>query len=112
MQGFGIKSHEIVSNFISAETTHFDEDRDIFPEVYADQFVDPDPDEAQPAGELLRRVRMIIATELGKDPLLRQEVRNILKTHARMSVSPTERGLSRIDEHYPYFVRFFILPPS
>jgi transcription elongation factor SPT6 len=44
------------------------DDQDLAPEAYAEQFMDPDPAKALPASELLRRARMIIATELGKDP--------------------------------------------
>ncbi|KAI0035919.1 transcription elongation factor SPT6 [Vararia minispora EC-137] len=102
-EGFGIKSHEIVMNFVTSETRHFVEDMDILPEPYADQFVDPDPTKAQSAAELLRKARMVIASELGKDPLLRQEIRNTFKMYARISVTPTERGISKIDEHHPYF---------
>ncbi|TFY83720.1 hypothetical protein EWM64_g301 [Hericium alpestre] len=102
-EGFGIKPHEIVLNFTSPATAHFVEDQDLNPEAYADQFVDPDPLKAQTPAELLRRARMIIATELGKDPLLRQEMRKQFKEDARISVLPTERGINKIDEHHPYF---------
>ena len=49
---------------------------------------------------------MILATELGKDPLLRQEMRNRFRNEALVSVQPTERGVTKIDEHHPYFVGF------
>ena len=91
-------------NFLSSETAHFVEDQDLNPETFAEQFVDPDPTKAQPAIELLRRARMVIATELGKDPLLRHEIRKKFKIDARVSVLPTERGINKIDEHHPYFV--------
>jgi transcription elongation factor SPT6 len=51
---------------------------------------------------------MILATELGKDPLLRQEMRNRFKRDAVVSVQPTERGITKIDEHHPYFVRALV----
>ena len=47
---------------------------------------------------------MIIATELGKDPLLRQAIRDVFKTDALISVTPTERGIAKIDEHNQYYV--------
>ena len=105
MQGFGIRAHEVVQNFISDHNTHFVEEQELNPLAYAEQFVDPDATRAQPADELLARARMIIATELGKDPLLRQEIRNTFKANALVSVLPTERGIAKIDEHHPYFVR-------
>lgn len=104
-QGFGIRSHEVVQNFIAGHNTHFVEEQELNPLAYAEQFVSPDATRAQPADELLARARMIIATELGKDPLLRQEIRNAFKRSALVSVLPTERGVSKIDEHHPYYVR-------
>lgn len=79
------------------------------PLAFAEQYVDPDETRAQPAEELLTRARMIIATELGKDPLLRHEIRNTFKANALVSVTPTERGISKIDQHHPYFVSMPVL---
>jgi len=75
------------------------EDPDLNLIAFADQFVDPDPTKAQPPEEILRRARMIIATELGKDPVLWQAIRDAFKTDAIISVTPTERGVAKIDEH-------------
>ncbi|KAG7092574.1 hypothetical protein E1B28_008922 [Marasmius oreades] len=100
---FGIKSHEIILNFMALQQIHFVEDDDLHPLVRAEQFIDPDPMKAQPGEELLRRARMIIATELGKDPLLRKEIRKIYEKEALVSVEPTERGVTKINESHPYF---------
>ncbi|KAJ6630875.1 transcription elongation factor SPT6 [Mycena sp. CBHHK59/15] len=102
-QGFGIQPHEVVLNFLANNRVHFVEDQELNPMVYAEQFASPDPLKAQPPEELLRRARMIIATELGKDPLLRDHMRKLFKEEARCSVEPTERGISKIDEHNRYF---------
>jgi transcription elongation factor SPT6 len=85
------------------------EDQDLNPIAYADQFVDPDPSKAQSPEELLRRARMIIATELGKDPLLRQAIRESFKADALISVTPTDRGIAKIDEHNPYYASLSLL---
>ncbi|KAI0306468.1 transcription elongation factor Spt6 [Multifurca ochricompacta] len=108
-EGFGIKPHEIVMNFVSGTKSYWVDDQDLPPESYAEQFVDPDPAKVLPVSELLRRARMIIATELGKDPLLRQVIRQKFKGFARVSVQPTERGLNKIDEHHPYFAFKYLL---
>jgi hypothetical protein len=57
---------------------------------------------------------MIMATELGKDPLLRDHMRKLFRDEARVSVEPTEHGISKIHEHDKYFVRvvFRISDPS
>jgi len=73
------------------------------PIVYAEQFVDPDPLKAQQPEELLARARMLLATELGKDPLLRNEFRKLFRDEAQISVEPTDRGNLKIDERHPYF---------
>ncbi|THH26563.1 hypothetical protein EUX98_g7622 [Antrodiella citrinella] len=98
-QGFGIRPHEVVLNVVSTNVAHFVEEQDLNPLAFAEQFVDPDPTKAQSPEELLRRARMIFSTELGKDPILRQEIRNVFKTEALVSVLPTDRGVNKIGEH-------------
>lgn len=89
---------------MASNHVHFVDDQDLNPIVYAEQFGDPDPTKAQPPEELLRRARMILSTELGKDPLLRNQIRKLFQQEARISVEPTERGITKIDEHHMYFV--------
>ena len=50
---------------------------------------------------------MLLSTELGKDPLLRSQMRKLFKEEARVTVEPTERGITKIDENHPYFVSCF-----
>ncbi|KAG6917973.1 hypothetical protein DXG01_017157 [Tephrocybe rancida] len=102
-EGFGIQSHHIVLNSLTDHRTHFVDDHELNPMVFAEQFSDPDPTKAQPAEELLRRARLILSTELGKDPLLRREIRKVFQETALISVEPTERGVTKIDEHHHYF---------
>ena len=60
-----------------------------------------------PADRALARARLIVATELGKDPLLRREIRTKFKAYAEVSVDPTDKGLNKIDEYHPYYVSLF-----
>ncbi|KAF5377014.1 hypothetical protein D9757_007713 [Collybiopsis confluens] len=101
--GFGIASHEVVLNFLNETRQNYVDNPTFDPLIYAEQYADPDPAKALPAQELLRRARMIIATELGKDPLLRDYVRQLFKKHAELSIVPTERGVTKIDEQNIYF---------
>jgi len=96
----------VVLNFLADNRSHFVDDPELNPEAYAEQFTDAETGH-QEAQQVLARARMIIATELGKDPLLRQEMRAAFKTNAHISVLPTDRGVNKIDEHHQYFVRFF-----
>lgn len=95
----------VVLNFLADNRSHFVDDPELNPEAYAEQFTDAEAGH-QEAQQVLARARMIIATELGKDPLLRQEMRTAFKTNAHISVLPTDRGVNKIDEHHTYFVRF------
>ena len=104
-KGFGIEAHQVVQNFMTASHLHDIEDPELNPLAFAEQFADPDPSKALPAEELLNRARLILATELGKDPLLRSAIRKRFRDDAMVSVEPTERGVSKIDDHHPYYVR-------
>ncbi|PFH54298.1 hypothetical protein AMATHDRAFT_135887 [Amanita thiersii Skay4041] len=102
-QGFGLQSYQVVLNFMASQRVHFVDDQELNPLVYAEQFADPDPLKARPPEELLGRARMLLSTELGKDPLLRNEARKLFKDEAQITVEPTERGIAKIDEHHPYY---------
>jgi len=78
--------------------------------VYAEQFIETDDNKETTPEELLRRARLILSTELGKDPLLRKEVRELFKAHGRLSVLPTEKGMLKIDDHHPYYVSLRTFP--
>lgn len=47
---------------------------------------------------------MILVQELSREPHLKKQVRDVFKESALVSVKPTEKGLSRIDETHPYNV--------
>ncbi|KAL5532712.1 SPT6 [Sanghuangporus sanghuang] len=96
-EGFGIKPQEVVINFLSkGHNVHFVEDQELSPTAFAEQYADPDPSKALPADDLLRQARMILAFELGIDPLLRRHTRNVFKNFAQVSVTPTESGKTAI----------------
>ena len=91
----------------SGHNVHFVEDQELSPSAFADQFADPDPLKASVPEDLLRQARMIIATELGIDPLLRRHVRDLFKNHAQVSILPTDRGKTKIDDHNIFYVCLF-----
>jgi transcription elongation factor SPT6 len=91
-------------NFLASHHIHFVDDPDFNPVAYAEQFADSDPAKAQSPEELLRKARMILSTELGKDPLLRSQIRRLFREEALITVEPKERGITKIDENHPYFV--------
>jgi len=99
-----MEPYQIVANFVTPDRVHFAEDQELNPSSYAEQFADPDPMKAQTPEELLDRARLILSTELGKDPLLRDYVRKLYKDEAQVTVEPTERGVIKIDQNHPYNV--------
>jgi transcription elongation factor SPT6 len=104
-KGFGLESYQVVANFIASERLYFVQDQELNPTIYAEQFADPDPIKVQTPEELLRRARLILSTELGKDPLLRDHIRRLFREEAQITVEPTERGIVKIDQNHPYNVR-------
>ncbi|EJD52929.1 hypothetical protein AURDEDRAFT_110772 [Auricularia subglabra TFB-10046 SS5] len=100
-EGYGLSAQNVVLNFLASTRQHFVDDQEVPPLEYAEQFIDP----AAPADpkDQLAKARMILATELGKDPLLRQEARTLFKSFAVLSVIPTEKGIAKINEFHPYY---------
>ena len=96
--------HNVVLNFIMNKKLHPSLDPEIPPLAYAEQFISDAPGSAKTAEGQLETARMILATELGKDPLLRLEIRKVFQSNAVISVTPTERGMEKIDEFHPYNV--------
>jgi len=50
--------------------------------------------------ELLKRARLILSTELGKDPILWGHIRSIFRHEACITAEPTERGIQEIDQDH------------
>lgn len=98
----------MVQNFNAGHHVHFVEDVDVNPIACAEQFVDPNPIKAQTPEDLLKKARLILSTELGKDPLLRNQLRILFREEARMTIEPTERGIYKIEDTHPYFVSGFV----
>ena len=95
-QKFGIQPHQVVLNLLASHHVHFVDDLDFNPVAYAEQFSDSDPAKAQTPEELLRKARMIFATELGKDPLLRSQFAVFSKTARALLLSPLSVVLARL----------------
>lgn len=94
---------DVVQNYQLQKKEYFIDDHELAPEIYAEQFTNIEGSGSS-ADVVLGRARMMLATELGKDPLLRQEVRDLFKSEARVSCVPTERGIVKISNFTPWFV--------
>lgn len=96
--------HQIAENFSNAgQKVHFPDDQDLPPRAYAEQFIT----ESHPTAEdALSMARMIVATELGRDPRLREAIRMQFKEQAMLSCEPTEKGKTKIDEAHACYVSY------
>ncbi|CAK5277668.1 unnamed protein product [Mycena citricolor] len=108
-EGFGIQAHQAVLNFLANDRVHFVDDNDVNPLSYAEQFASPDGSNLLSPEELLSRARMILATELGKDPLLRDQMRKIFQTDSKISVEPTDQGVAKITPSDRFFTFKYLL---
>lgn len=101
---FGISSSELAENFLAgaASRRYFPDDDALAPEALADQFVDPNIG-ARSADAALTLARVLLSAEIGKEPILRREVRKLFRDYATVTVRPTERGQAKIDEEHPFW---------
>ena len=88
---------------VANKKIHSTYDEALAPLVYAEQFI-TNSGPARTAEQQLEMARTIIATELGKDPLMRKEIRSVFVKDAVISVLPTERGSEKIDDYHIYHV--------
>ncbi|KAG8750747.1 Transcription elongation factor spt6 [Ceratobasidium sp. 428] len=107
---FGLPPHQIAENFSNAgQKANFPDDQDLPPHAYAERFI---TDTHPTAEDALVTARMIIATELGRDPRLRETIRMQFKEQALLSCEPTDKGKTKIDEaHACYAFKFLVDKP-
>lgn len=98
----GLDAQQLAANVVAGARTHIPEDAAVPPTEIADEYVDASRGVSS-AEQALHLARTLLAHELGKEPLLRRDVRQLFKTCALLDVEPTERGMTRIDENHPYY---------
>lgn len=92
---FGITAKQFGSNYMEGNRRHFPEDLMVDPIVEAEMYVDasfPDPH------KVLKAVRSVLAQEISYDPQVRKAMRKDWELYATVSVKPTEKGYTVIDE--------------
>lgn len=98
----GVSAQQLAANVVSGVRAHIPDDPPAVPASIADEYVDVARGVASPE-QALQLARTLLAHELGKEPLLRRDVRQLFRTSALLDVEPTERGMTRIDESHPYY---------
>lgn len=101
VKAFGINAQEFATNVHEGNRRHFAEDPEALPVEHAEKFI-VQGTEFSSADAVLHAAHDIIAQELGVDLQLRREVRFIYQNQGRISVMPTEKGITEISETHPY----------
>ena len=104
---FGLTVDQVAENISNGFKLHHTEDEMAQPYAMAGDFIDGPLTNAE---NVMKAARNMLANELGKHPFVKREVRLFFKNHATISVSPTERGMTKIDEQSPFFNFKYLLP--
>lgn len=105
---FGISSDELAANIMSRNRQYSPQDPEESPFKFAEQFTGAAWG-AQSPEVALAKARMMLSQEIGKDPILKREMRQLFKDAAEINIEPTERGMTVIDDQHPYANFKFIL---
>ncbi|WFD29634.1 Transcription elongation factor spt6 [Malassezia sp. CBS 17886] len=95
----GLSAQQLAANVAGGVRLCIPEDAADPPLTAADEHVTG----SETPASALAKARTLLAHEIGKEPLLRREVRALFRQAALLDVEPTERGMTRIDEAHPYY---------
>lgn len=98
---FGITSDELASNVTSHTRQYSPRDPEESPFKFAEQFIGSAWGAHSPE-IALAKAKMMLSQEIGKDPILKREMRQLFKDAAEINIEPTERGMTVIDDQHPY----------
>ncbi|KAJ9476993.1 Transcription elongation factor SPT6 [Pseudozyma hubeiensis] len=98
---FGITADELASNITSTTRQYSPRDPEVSPFKFAEQFTGSAWGAHSPE-IALAKAKMMLSQEIGKDPILKREMRQLFKDAAEINIEPTERGMTVIDEQHPY----------
>ncbi|KAI5481871.1 transcription elongation factor SPT6 [Pseudohyphozyma bogoriensis] len=96
----GISAIELSKDIMSGTKTHFAEDPDKEPPMLSEEFTSGE----YATGEVaLSAAKMILVHEISHDPNLRSMTRGFFKDYAVLTVNPTIKGRTKIDELHPFY---------
>lgn len=98
---FGIASDELAANITSHTRQYSPRDPEESPFKFAEQFMGSAWGAHSPE-IALAKAKMLLSHEIGKDPILKKEIRQLFKDAAEINIEPTERGMTVIDDQHPY----------
>ncbi|KAF9115075.1 Transcription elongation factor spt6 [Mortierella sp. AM989] len=100
IKDFGLSAREFGANLIDGNKRHFPEDVGVMPLEAAEKYVE----RGFPSTDRVVNLAMkIISQEVAVDPQVRKAVRIKYESTACVTVTPTEKGATVIDELHPYY---------
>ncbi|KAF9917029.1 Transcription elongation factor spt6 [Lobosporangium transversale] len=100
IKDFGLSAREFGTNLLEENKRHFPEDVAISPHEAAEKYVErgfPSTD------RVVVMAMSMISQEVAVDPQVRKAVRQKYESAACVTVTPTEKGMTVIDELHPYY---------
>ncbi|KAH9808979.1 SH2 domain-containing protein [Melampsora americana] len=98
----GISSRDLSADFLARNRQHFPDDPPLPPAVYAEEFAQAET-EFDDSRKALEAAKLIVSTDIGRDPMLKKHVRQLFRQHGVVTVTPTDAGMSKITELHPYY---------
>uniref|UniRef100_A0A6B2EJU3 Transcription elongation factor SPT6 n=1 Tax=Phlebotomus kandelakii TaxID=1109342 RepID=A0A6B2EJU3_9DIPT len=97
---FGLTPEQFAENLRDSYQRHEVEQEPTEPTELARAYISP---KFQTPEEVMYAVKYVVARQLSKEPLLKKSVREIYFERARISVTPTKKGVKEIDENHPCY---------
>ncbi|KAI8458497.1 SH2 domain-containing protein [Phakopsora pachyrhizi] len=101
-QEIGISARNLSEHYLAHSREQFINDPPSAPLSYAQRFSDEDTEFDDPK-KVLEAAKLIVSTDIGRDPVLKKHMRELFQRHGVVTVTPTEAGLLKINELHPYF---------
>ncbi|XP_031850226.2 transcription elongation factor SPT6 [Nomia melanderi] len=102
---FGLSPEHFAENLRDNYQRHEVEQEPAEPSVVANEFCS---ETFKTDDEVLKAVQLMVAIQLGHEPLARKCVREMYMERAKLSVKPTKKGIKEIDENHPLYALKYV----
>ncbi|KAF9324157.1 Transcription elongation factor spt6 [Podila minutissima] len=100
IKDFALSAREFGTNVLEGNKRHYPDDVNMSPEELASNYVGPT---FATADRVISIAISMIAQEISVDPQVRKAIRSKYEITACVTVTPTEKGATTIDELHPYY---------
>nr|XP_033334830.1 transcription elongation factor SPT6-like [Megalopta genalis] len=102
---FGLSPEHFAENLRDNYQRHEVEQEPAEPAVVANEFSSA---VFKTSDEVLKAVQLMVAIQLAHEPLVRKCVREMYMERAKLSVTPTKKGIKVIDENHPLYTMKYV----